>query len=379
MRPLLAPLALLLLTACGSSVAGPSGDDCGTGPFFTVLPVALADIDVVGVTGGLGAPGHTLPTPQAYLYLSAEGAAVHAPGPMQITRLRRTTYITSPRRQGKTDFTAEFQVCQQVSGWLAHLTTLAASIPSPSGGWKDCQRYNTATETVETCSGALDNFTLAAGAPLGTGGLSIALGLMGLDFGLLDSRVDNFFVARWRFPDGHLHAVCPWEQFDPATKAQLYGKFGDKSRPSTVPAGEPRCGTMAVDVAGTAKGVWALSSQTAPLGGDETTYITLANYPFRPQDQLALSLGPDALGATVAVVPRANSGRLNRAFEQVTNDGLIYCYGPDVERPGSNWLLSLTGPNALSIRKVASTPAVPNICSTDPSTWSLAGAVSMVR
>jgi hypothetical protein len=70
---------------------------------------------------------------------------------------------------------------------------------------------------------------------------------------------------------------------------------------------------------------------------------------------------------------------VNRAFEQVTNDGLIYCYGPDVLQPGPGWLLSLTGPNALSIRKVAATPAVPSICSADPSTWSLVGAVTMVR
>ena len=136
---------------------------------------------------------------------------------------------------------------------------------------------------------------------------------------------------------------------------------------------------MVVDVAGTAKGVWALPSETQPVAGDETRYITLANYPYRPQDELALSLGSTDLGATVAIVSRQSSGRVNRAFELVTNDGLIYCYGPDVQLPGLRWLLSMTGPSALSIRKVAATLAVPNICTTDPATWSLAGAVSMVR
>ena len=46
-------------------------------------------------------------------------------------------------------------------------------------------------------------------------------------------------------------------------------------------AGEPCCGTMEVDVAGTAKGVWA-ESGVGPVAGDECGYITLADYPYRP-------------------------------------------------------------------------------------------------
>ena len=280
---LLAPLALLLSGACGRGPTGPSAEGCGAGPFFTALPVALTDIDVISVVGGLGAPGHTLPTAQAGLILITEGATVYAPGEMQITELRRTTYITSPVRQGKTCFTADFQVCQQVSGWFGHLSTLSAAIPAPSGGWKDCQRYSTSTESVETCYGSLNDVTLAAGEPLGTSGLSLALGLMGLDFGLLDSRVTNAYLARWRFPDPALHSICPWEQFDPATKAQLYSKLGNKSRPRDVPpSGEPRCGTMVVDVAGTAKGVWALPSETQPVAGNETVLHHAGELPLPP-------------------------------------------------------------------------------------------------
>jgi hypothetical protein len=213
---------------------------------------------------------------------------------------------------------------------------------------------------------------------MGTGGFSIPLGLMGLDFGLMDARVTNQYAAAWRHPDPTFHAICPWEQFESSLKTQLYGKLQDKSRPGVVPGGDPRCGTMQVDVAGTAKGVWAESGVTTPVAGDETRYITLANYPYRPQDHLALSLGPQALGARVAVVPRATTGRVNRAFEQVTADGQIYCYGPDVSVPGMSWLLSLTTSSALSIRRVlhgiGDSP-----CLADPATWSLTGAQPMVR
>ncbi len=370
---------LLTALACGSdSLTGTAAEGCGPPPWFTVLPVAFTDIDAIAPIGGLGAPGHTLPTAHTGFLLSREGAPVSAPGPMQITGLRRTTYVVSPNRQGEQDFTAEFQVCREVSGWFGHLTSLASPLGNPPGGWSNCQQYSTATETVETCSATLSNVTMTAGQPLGTGGLSIAQGLMGLDIGLLDSRVNNFYVARWRHPSPSIHSTCPWDKFSAGLTAQLYSKLVDKGRPGMVAGGEPQCGTMEVDVAGTAKGIWAEPSETQPVAGNETRYITLANYPFRPQDYLALSLGPASLGGRVAVVARQASGRVNRAFEQVTSDGLIYCYGPDAQLQSASWLLSLTGASALTVRQVVHAAGA-SPCLGDPATWSIAGGLAMVR
>jgi hypothetical protein len=255
---------------------------------------------------------------------------------------------------------------------------VAPTLDVPPSEWRGCSTYSTATETVESCRAQLDRVTLSAGEALGTGGFSIPLGLMGLDFGLMDSRVNNQYAVAWRHPDATFHAICPWEQFESSLKTQLYAKLQDKGLLSIVPAGEPRCGTMQVDVIGTAKGVWAEPGVTTPVAGDETRYITLANYPYRAQDYLALSLGPQVLGARVAVVPRASAGRVNRAFEQVTADGQIYCYGPEIKLPEMSWLVSLTGSTSLSIRRVqhgiGDSP-----CLADPATWSLAGAQPMVR
>lgn len=379
LAPICALLWGLLLAGCGGDgVTGPGAEPCGPGPHFTALPVALGDIDAITVFGGLGAPGHTLPTAHPGFYLATEGAAVQSPGTIQIYEIRRSRYLVSPSRQGETDYTVSFRVCREITGWFGHLVTLSSLVPVPESDWKQCRTHSTADETVESCSATRDNVRLDAGQPLGTGGLSLALGLMGLDFGLLDSRVDNFYVSRWRHPPATFRAICPWEQFEPGLRNTLFGKLADKGRPTVIPAGEPRCGTMTVDVAGTAKGVWALPSETQPLAGNETNYITLANYPYRPEDHLALSLAPASLGAAVAVVPREQTGRVNRAFEQVTNDGLIYCYGFDIYQPTVSWLLQLTGPSALSIRRMAHAIGA-SPCLADPSTWSLTGALAMVR
>src|SRR5262245_60682315 len=340
-----------LLIACKGGPTGLAADRCGTGPFFTTSPVAIGDINGIVVIGGLGAPGHVLPTAHAGFYLRTVGAQVVAPGNIQIDRVRRVRYLASPNRQGVEDYATEFSVCADVSGWFGHVTSLASSIIVPQNAWRECETYSTPTETVEACTAALNNVRLSAGQPLGTGGYSIALGLMGLDFGMRDRRVNNFYVMRSRFNMDMFQSICPWEQFESSIKAQLYTKLSDASRPNMVPAGEPRCGTMEVDVANTAKGVWILAG-TNTVPGNETNFIPLANYPYRPQKDLALSPRPTSLGASVAVVARQNSGRVNRAFEQVGSDGLTYCYGPDAAVPTSSWLLSMSGANGLRVRQV---------------------------
>lgn len=104
-------------------------------------------------------------------------------------------------------------------------------LPIPDGGWTDCQQYSTADETVETCSVRLHDVPLDAGQLPGTSGMSIEQGLMGLDFGLTDTSVTRFYVEPSRHPQISIHAICPWVQFVPTVREQLYARLLDKSRP----------------------------------------------------------------------------------------------------------------------------------------------------
>ena len=113
---------------------------------------------------------------------------------------------------------------------------------------------------------------------------------------------------------------------------------------------------MEVDVPGTAKGVWAEQGVTGPVQGDETRYMTLADYPYDPQARLALSLGPNELGARVAVVPRATS--------EPGESGLRGGYGgwarlllpasriPPIDAHGTSWLLTMPTATTLEIERV---------------------------
>ncbi len=369
-----------LLAACGDSLAGTlAGTDCGPLPYFTALPVSLSDFDLNVVIGGLGAPGHTLPTAHSGFYLSRAGVAVSSPGDIQVRRIRRVTYVQSPGRQGEEDYAVEFNVCKDVEGWFGHLTSLSDAIPLDTGN-ESCQTYSTSDETVQACFSDVHDVTLSAGEPMGTGGLSAERGFLELDFGLLDFRVSNYYAAPSRHPSNSFHAVCPYDYFDAANREVLLSTIADPGRFSEAPSGEPRCGTMEVDVAGTAKGVWAEVGVTGPLAGDETRYVTLANYPYRPEDKLALSLGPLELGARVVVVRREEDGRMNRAFEDVTPDGLVYCYNSsDLSSFGNSWFISLNTDGQLMIERIEH-PGEDTPCRSDPETWRVGvDALAFVR
>jgi hypothetical protein len=290
---------------------------------------------------------------------------------MTITGLTRVRSIVSGQTNVVEDYAIYFQVCRELTGWFGHVASLAQLSSTPVA-YGNCRTYSTPFASYETCEATSLQIRVSAGEELGTAGPVT-------DMGLRDVRTNNFYVSPHRYP-GSIHALCMWEPFDAATQSILYAKLRDLRRPSIQPEGEPRCGTMEVDVPGTAKGVWAEPGVPVPLGPDERRYVALVDYPYRPQDDLALSLGPEALGAHIAFVDRQTSGRVNRAFEDVTADGQIYCYGPEVEYFSvSSWYLRLTTPSTLTMERIEHGPG-PSPCATDPATWSFSGnAVSLVR
>jgi len=363
-----------LAVACGGDSAGPevqvpTVQSCGPAPYFTLLPVPAARITAVPVVGGVDAPGHVLPTDHGAFFLDQANIPVRAPADLTITGLGRVRATEGSATSE--DYAIYFQVCREVAGWFGHVISLAPSFAS-SIQFGNCRTYSTPFADIESCEAPNVNIQIRAGDELATASYVV-------DFGVTDERVTNFYISPQRFP-GPSHAICMWEHFDAASKAVLFSKLRDLRRPGIVPTGEPRCGTMEVDVPATAKGIWSDPAFTGPVAGDERHFAALVDYPYRPQMELALSLGPDPLGARLAVVGRATNGRVNRAFEQVTQDGRIYCYGPAVAgfQP-SSWFLQLTSATAIRIQHVDHGPG-DSPCDNDPSTWSFGPtAVTMVR
>jgi len=366
--------AAILLGACGGSdsITGPQAESCGPGPYFTVLPAAASELSYVAIFGGVDAPGHTLPTDHGGLFFTHGDVTLVAPGDIAVTSLRRVRYTGPDVPPGQEDYAVFFQVCREVSGWFGHVASLSSRFSPATVDYGDCRTYSVIWAMIETCEASDLDIKVSAGEDLGT-----SAGVT--DVGMRDERVTNFHVSPWRF-GGPDHAVCMWEQWDAVNREFLFSKLRDGVRPQVVPEGEPRCGTMEVDVAGTAQGVWAETGVTEPVAGADNRYIALVNYPYRPQAELALSIGQESLGGHISIVTRQTSGRVNLAFDKVTPDGLIYCYGPDIGPWASgSWFLSQTSATELRIEHIDHGPGE-SPCNDGPDTWSLGGgAITMVR
>ena len=368
---LLALIPTLLVAACGDSITGPQADSCGPGPYLSVLPLPEVDLASVPVFGGMDAPGHVLPTPHGGLFSDRDNVPLRAPADIAVTHLRRVRLSGPGVPAGDEDYAIFFQICEELTGWFGHVVTLSPRFSPETVDYTNCETYSVPHAQVESCEATGLDIKVSAGDDLGTfDGV--------VDMGMTDTRVTNFYVSPERV-GGLSHAVCMWEQFTAPLQALLFSKLRDIARPHVVPTGEPRCGTMEVDVSGTAKGVWA-EIGVGPVAGDERGYIALANYPYRPQMELVLSLGPERLGARAAIVPKVVTGRVNVPFEDVTPDGLIYCYGPEVERGSTNsWLLQLTSETELTIEWLAHSPGA-SPCEDDAASWTFSGAAAaMVR
>ncbi len=362
----LMPLALLAIL--GTACAGESG--CEDPVVFSVLPVDFGSVSFVTPIGNLGPPVHTLPTDHVGFYLTGTGITLRSPSAMRIKRVGRTRYLVSPFRQGESDYTVTGGLCQDQELTFGHIQTVVPAIEA-AVGTSDCQTYSTANETVETCRNETD-LPLDAGATIGTvGGPSAGA----FDFGVHNPRDTNYYVNPGRYSQPLLTAICPYDPFVNSLKDLLYALIGDGVR--TASGESPQCGSMSVDVAGTAAGAWVLQSDPVMQAGDETNFAVLAPHPLFPQTKQAFSLGPAALfatsGAGIDTYPVQASGRVNRRFSDITADGLPYCYVYDASVATWSYFVQLTAGPVLTIEKVThSAGATP--CGADPSTWSLSGA-----
>lgn len=351
--------------SCGNNDDMPA---CGTGPYFTVLPVAEGDIKSAGPLGGLNPPGHTVPNDHAGLYVNTMGVTIVVPGDMRVKRVRRSRYLVSPVRQGQADFAIYFDLCRDIEGQLGHLTTLRADLEARIAT-SDCTTYSTSDETLESCVSNV-NINLLAGEPLGTVGGATA---MAFDFGTYDARHTNEYVNPSRVLSSTLHSVCPYELFAPTEAEYLLSRVGFSAPYRTV---EPRCGSMNVDVAGTPQGVWVRADQARKQGGDESMFLTLAFDQVHPETAQVLALGPPELGAAPFSVPILMTGRVNRLFSQVPNDGSIYCYAGVTQQ---SHFIALSADATLTVERVMHVPGM-SPCNADPATWAFSdAAIEFIR
>lgn len=365
------------LTIVCRNPAGPDGD-CSGGLSFTMLPVPASAIMAATPLGNVNPPSHTIPSDHVGIYLNGTGVTLSSPAPLRITEVRTTQYLSSPFRAGLSDYAITTAACGGHTVSFGHIQTAVAKIQDQVG--TNCETYSTADETVKACRNST-NISLAAGETIGTVGGATA---PAFDFGVYQTGHTNGFVNPGRYSDLTKTAVCPYDPFTSDLRSQVDALIGF-ALPFRAASGEsPRCGTMNIDVAGTARGAWVQQSNPVNQSGDETPFLALMPHPLFPESGQAISAGSAGLadfggtGLPLSKFPVTSTGRVNRAFRDVTADAQIYCYVSSPTLATNSYFIRLSGSVLTAQRITHGFGASP--CSADPSTWAFDGtAVNFIR
>jgi hypothetical protein len=178
-----------------------------------------------------------------------------------------------------------------------------------------------------------------AGESIGSaGGTGATSYRPGFDFNLLDTRFPNTYVnpdrigaeegpGRW-----FRYGACVYEYFTGATRAAYLGKVGqngDLRSDTSAP-----CGTLSIDQAGTAAGVWIRADKasldiTSDWIGVLESLLVLGPHPVFPGKREVVSSEMLGIASTnghglLIEFEQQDEGDVNRSFYQMT-PGPIHC------------------------------------------------------
>jgi hypothetical protein len=379
-------LAAVLAMAAGCSEADKCPDP--EGPYFTLLPAPADRIDSVIVLGQFNPPGDIYPRAQTgFRIVQGEEFDVVAAGDMRLGSVRAVEYLEAPGFPARSDYSVSvvLEGCQNIRLYYHHMTSLASALAEHLVD-AECEEYSTESRTVRSCSAWLQDrkISLPAGTVIGRTGSDE----VGLDFDAFDDRVTHSFISPHRLNSEALTAVCTTNLFVPELRTLLEARVG---RAGVYRTALPICGTMEVDVPGTAQGMWLLDGEDVPIRGDTADrFFALANDDLRPDEYVVISTGhpgyhhPD-VGPILYAFDKMTTGRVNRDFSHLEPDGVIYCYKPALDSPlhfpadGMSFLVALNADGKLSIdRHDHASGESP--CDLAPETWELSqDALTLMR
>jgi hypothetical protein len=364
---------VLIVSGCSKS-SEPSLPACTVNDVFNTPVVPLASVNYAAPIG-IMAPVGGSPLPKAHTGFLLNGSAitVTAPGDLHIKSIRKTTYLVSPTRPGYVDYSLFFNVCKEVSGHFGHISSLETDILAKINNLQ-CSQYSTVDETIESCEQNV-KFKISEGTIIGTSGTPPHS--PALDVGMRDSRLSDY-VNPARYGNQKTGALCPWDWYTEPTKSSIYNIIGDGANVTTE---TPACGTLNIDLAGTAKGRWTLQSAPAngsdPVAGD---FFVLAPNVYSPESEVVISTRIAALNtSSLPEYTIQPSGRLNINPMNITSDGLIYCYDTNLANSTFSYILQMTSATVLRV-ELKSHSAGSSICNMPANSWSFtSSAMNLIR
>lgn len=309
------------------------------------FPLNEGDHGFITPLGFLMPPAHVFPTMHMYVQVNGteyqsngdvvlgNSKPLIAPADMTVVEIRAFETITPDG--GWTEYDISFGICRDVIGRFGHVGSLtgallAAVSTAPSNCYPEQRLPGSWTDRrAKLCPYENLNVQVRAGDVIGSVGDRNG----NLDFRLNDFRKPELqFANQQRWSPLEQHTACFLDYYPADMKARYYEILGVQHQNFTLQrTQEPRCGEVAVDVPGTAKGAWFFQL-SGPMQS-EGPHLAFANDAVDPSIQM-ISMGESAMGVGVPpgryTFTPTDDGRVNREFSQVTPDGNVYCYDTNV-------------------------------------------------
>ncbi|MFA4974246.1 MAG: hypothetical protein WC683_16685 [bacterium] len=415
----------LLLICCGGSTSTSSGtddsggetDDSGdeTGatttqdlladcssvatPYFSVSPVSLDEagtnfryVAPLGSTNPWG--GHVLPSGHMYFYVKDDDTTTnfYAPGNVTITKIIRffnSDYDYNENGvidSGEEDYSIEYGPCKDVKAYFNHVKGLSAEILVALGAFTDDDCEDAPAASSHKCSKQV-SIAVNAGDLLGTFGNRP--GNTAIDVGIYDklaTPLDLISPERGVADDGFdwVYKQCFLNYYDSnnsvfTTLDGMIGRYDEITGFEAKTEGSPHCGNLAFDVVGAAKGYWYPDSTTDMM--ENAASAALIDDEFASDTRQMINVGSETLPNSTATTynfAKSGSGRINRDFADVTNDGLIYCYDSFQYDWGVNVIFLLkVEDETLKIEKLSYADC--DDYNADPSAWVFSSPQTLYR
>lgn len=346
-------LILILAAGCSDSSSPTDPDDPNDPPdnpnldtLMSVAPAPLDSIDEIVGLGNLNPSGHTFPTDHIYFYMMQDQMTgiPHemtwlSPGTLEITRISASHHVNA----NFTDFDVTFELQEDVDMRFAHISSLRAEIfgnTTDLSGWTLENEYTTGGETYQRYGKNVE-IVVNAGDTLGTVGGNA--GQYAFDLGVYDHRDPSgnpVNLSAWSYSD-YMYAACPFDYYeDVPVRDSMIAMI---NRSGVAPDPNP-CGLVVQDVQGTAQGIWFSPGASVPYPEDPHLALVWHNIDAGKQ---AFSVGNSlsTTGMGVYVFEPTTTGRLNREFDQVEDDGTTYGYTVSGPWGGSQMTILISVPH----------------------------------